>query len=44
MAQYMNYPKAIDLHICLLLNFAIRHLEVKRIVHKLIEPIDKATT
>ena len=41
LAQCMNYLKATDLHICLLFNFGNRRLEVKRIVHNLIEPIHK---
>jgi GxxExxY protein len=43
LAQCMNYLKATDLHICLLFNFGNRHLELKRIVHNLIEPSKKAT-
>jgi GxxExxY protein len=38
MAQCMNYLKATGYHICLLFNFANRRLEIKRIVHNLIEP------
>jgi len=33
MAQCLNYLKAIDLRICLLLNFGQPRIEVKRIVH-----------
>jgi GxxExxY protein len=44
MAQCMNYLKGTGLHICLLFNFANRRLEVKRIVHNLIEPEKKTTT
>lgn len=42
MAQCMNYLKATGLNICLLFNFANRRLEIKRIVHNLIEPMEKA--
>ncbi len=38
MAQCMNYLKATGLNICLLLNFGSKRLEIKRIVHNLIEP------
>lgn len=43
MAQCINYLKATGLNICLLFNFANRRLEFKRIVHNLIEPINKTT-
>lgn len=42
LAQCMNYLKATGLNICLLFNFANRHLEIKRIVHNLVEPMNKA--
>ena len=35
MAQCLNYLKAIDLRICLLINFARPRIEIKRIVHNL---------
>jgi GxxExxY protein len=38
MAQCMNYLKATGFNVCLLLNFYKPRLEVKRIVHHLIEP------
>ena len=38
MAQCMNYLKATGLHVCLLLNFASSHLQIKRIVNNLPEP------
>ena len=41
LAQCMNYLRATGLNICLLFNFANRHLEFKRIVHNLIEPTNK---
>ncbi len=40
-AQCMNYLRATELNICLLINFANRRLEFKRIVHNLIEPVTK---
>jgi len=33
MAQCLNYLKATDLRVCLLLNFGQSRVEVKRIVH-----------
>ncbi len=41
MAQCMNYLKATGLNICLLFNFSNQRLEIKRIVHNLIEPTKK---
>ena len=35
MAQCLNYLKAIDLRIFLLINFARPRIEIKRIVHNL---------
>lgn len=46
MAQCLNYLKATDLKLCLLLNFARPKLRVKRIVHGLkeLEPWKNSTT
>ncbi len=37
-SQCTNYLKATGYHLCLLLNFAHRRLEIKRIAHNLPEP------
>ena len=34
-AQWLNYPKATGLHLCLLLNFGKSRLEIHRIAHGL---------
>ena len=38
LAQCMNYLKATGLNLCLLINFHSSRVEIKRIVHNLVEP------